>query len=65
MTPDVQPERPALFSLDRAAAYLSVSERTIRNLIKSGQLVGRQIGRRRLVPFSSLQAFLKRDHATK
>jgi excisionase family DNA binding protein len=64
MKPDEQPERPALFSIERSAAYLSVSERTIRNLIANGELVGRHIGRRTLVPFTSLQNFLKRDHAT-
>jgi excisionase family DNA binding protein len=64
MTPEQQPDVPALFSLDRAANYLSVSERTIRNLIKNRELVGRHIGRRTLVPYTSLQAFLKRDHVT-
>jgi excisionase family DNA binding protein len=65
MKPDEQPEIPALFSLERAAHYLSVSERTVRNLIANGELVGRHVGRRTLIPFTSLQHFLKRDHATK
>jgi excisionase family DNA binding protein len=64
MKPDEQPEVPALFSLERAANYLSVSERTVRNLIRNGELVGRHIGRRTLIPYTSLQAFLKRDHVT-
>jgi excisionase family DNA binding protein len=68
MRPNVQTDwmpEPALLSLKQSAAYLNVSERTIRNLLNRGELVRRRIGGRTLVPLTSLQSFLKRDHPTK
>src|SRR5579862_1031929 len=60
---DFRPE-PALFSKQQAAMYLNVSPRTITNLLREGQLVRRKIGARTLIPKTSLENFLKRDHAT-
>lgn len=60
---DWKPE-PALYTISQASAYLNVSERTIRNLLQNGELAGRRIGRRMLIPFSSLKHFLKQDHVT-
>ena len=57
---------PALFSKDQAAVYLGVSVRTIGNLrLRAKELVRRKVGSRSLIPKTSLENFLKRDHATK
>lgn len=58
-----QPE-PALWTVEQAARYLNVSVRTIGNLLKKKQLVRRKIGSRTLIPKSSIEQFLRRDHAT-
>jgi excisionase family DNA binding protein len=55
---------PALWTKAQAAAYLNVSERTIGNLLRRRELVRRRIGSRTLIPRTSLEAFLKKDHAT-
>jgi excisionase family DNA binding protein len=60
---DFRPE-PALWSVQQAAIYLGVSTRTIHNLMARGELVRRKIGSRTLIPKTSLQSFLKRDHET-
>lgn len=60
---DWQPE-PALWTKAQAAAYLNVSVRTIGNLLRRRELVRRKIGSRTLIPRSSIEAFIKRDHAT-
>jgi excisionase family DNA binding protein len=60
---DFRPE-PALWSIQQAAIYLGVSPRTIHNLMARRELVRRKIGRRTLIPKTSLQSFLKRDHET-
>jgi excisionase family DNA binding protein len=56
---------PALWTIPQAAAYLNVSPSTVKNLIRAGQLVRRKVGAKSLIPRTSLEAFLKRDHATK
>jgi excisionase family DNA binding protein len=61
--PSWMPE-PALWTDAQAARFLNVSERTIRNLVRAGQLVRRKIGKRSLIPRSSCLAFIKRDHPT-
>lgn len=53
-----------LLSKRDCAAALSVSVRTIENLIARKELVARRIGSRTLIPFAALQAFTRRDHAT-
>ena len=55
---------PLVYSVDETAVALGVSARTVRNLLRRGELVRRKIGSRTLVPITSVQAFLRRDHAT-
>lgn len=55
---------PILVTLRQAAELLGVSTRTIQNLIAAKQLPSRKIGRRRLVPYSGLQALARRDAQT-
>ena len=45
-----------------AARRIGVCPRTITNLIRAKELVSRKIGRRRVIPVSGLQAFLRHDH---
>jgi excisionase family DNA binding protein len=47
-----------------AARMLSVSPRTIQNYIAAKILPVRKIGRRTVIPVRSLEAFLRRDHAS-
>jgi len=54
-----------LYSKQEAAEMLSVSVRTIDNLILNGELVTRRVGSRVLIPYSSLLQFTRRDHKTK
>ncbi len=57
---------PLAYSVEDAARALGgVSTKTVYNLFKAGQLVRRKIGSRSVVPLSSIEAFLRRDHATK
>jgi excisionase family DNA binding protein len=53
-----------LIGKKEVATMLSVSIRTIDNLIACHELIARKIGRRTLIPISSLEAFARRDHAT-
>ena len=48
-----------------AAHLLSVSLRTIDNLVASKALPVRHIGRRALIPRAALENFARRDHATR
>jgi len=52
------------YSKAEAAKLLSVSARTIDNLIALKELTVRRIGRRVLVPHTSITAFLRCDHDT-
>jgi excisionase family DNA binding protein len=45
-----------------AARRLSVCPRTISNLLAAKELTSRKVGRRRLIPVSALEAFLRTDH---
>lgn len=47
------------------AGLLSVSVRTVDNLIARGELVCRRVGRRVLIPRQALEQFARRDHATR
>jgi excisionase family DNA binding protein len=49
-------------SMDEAARLLGVSPRTVANLARANRLTSRRIGRRRVIPVSALDAFLRRDH---
>jgi excisionase family DNA binding protein len=58
-------EVPKILVSKREAAFvLSLSVRTIENLISRKELVTRRVGRRTLIPVSSLEAFARRDHAS-
>jgi excisionase family DNA binding protein len=52
---------PLLVSKRDAAAALSVSVRTIQNLIIAKKLPTRRIGRRTLIPYSALRVLASRD----
>jgi excisionase family DNA binding protein len=55
---------PILVSKKEAARVLSVSLRTIDNLIAAKELAVRRLGRRCLIPRRALEEFARRDHAT-
>ena len=48
-------------SISEAARRLGVSVRTIATLVASKELGSRRIGRRRVIPVTALEAFLKKD----
>lgn len=54
-----------LVSKREAAEMLSLSIRSIDNLISCRELIARKVGRRTLVPLSALEAFARRDHSTR
>jgi len=58
------PDSPLLLTKEQTAALLNVSVRTVGNLLARRELVRRKIGTRTLIPRTSIDAFLKRDHAT-
>jgi excisionase family DNA binding protein len=51
-------------SIDEAARRLGVCRRTVINLLTAKELVSRRIGRRRVIPVTSLEALLRRDAKT-
>jgi hypothetical protein len=53
---------PLLVSKKDAALMLSVSVRTVSNLLRVKSLACRRIGRRSLIPVQSLRAFIRHDH---
>jgi excisionase family DNA binding protein len=57
-----QPIRRLLYSKKESAELLSVSVRTISYMIDGGALESRSIGRRVLIPYSSLESFAKKNH---
>lgn len=54
-----------LFGRRTAARLLSVSLRTLDNVIRSKELEVRRIGRRVLISRKSLEQFARRDHSTR
>jgi excisionase family DNA binding protein len=58
------PDAPLLLSIPQTAALLGISERTTKRLIARRELVSRKIGSRTLVPRTSVENFLRRDHET-
>jgi excisionase family DNA binding protein len=55
---------PILVSKKEAAQVLSVSLRTVDNLIAAKEPAVRRLGRRCLIPRAALEAFARRDHST-
>lgn len=53
-----------LFSKREAAQILSVSIRTIENLLARKLLASRRVGRRRLIPYTALVQVARRDTPT-
>jgi excisionase family DNA binding protein len=54
--------QPILISKKDTAVVLSVSVRTVQNLIARKQLPTRRIGRRCMVPYRAVVEFARRDH---
>jgi excisionase family DNA binding protein len=54
-----------LFSKREAAQVLSLSLRTIDNLIAADELATCRVGRRVLIPRTELERFIQRDHPTR
>jgi excisionase family DNA binding protein len=59
-----QPQFKLMYSKVEAAEMLSVSVRTLENLIASKQLIVRRVGKRVLIPYQSLVQFCRGDHST-
>jgi excisionase family DNA binding protein len=53
-----------MYSKTETAQMLSISIRTVENLMTNGQLAFRKVGKRVLVPVQALIQFTKRDHVT-
>lgn len=49
-------------SIPEAGRRIGVCPRTITNLIRAKELTSRKIGRRRVIPITALEAFLRHDH---
>jgi excisionase family DNA binding protein len=62
---DWKPTEPLLLNVAQTSALLGISQGTVKNLLRRGELVRRKIGARTLIPRSSVESFLKRDHPTK
>ena len=56
---------PVLISKRDAAKALSISLRTLDNLIAGKEIAVRRVGRRCLIPRTALEAFARRDHSTR
>jgi excisionase family DNA binding protein len=54
-----------LLSKRETARLLSVSLRTVDNLIARRELAARRVGRRVLIPRRTLEEFARRDHHTR
>jgi excisionase family DNA binding protein len=59
------PDAPLLLTVFQVAALLNVCPKTVRNLIAARELVGRRVGSRVLVPRTSVESFVRKDHQTK
>ena len=62
--PLTQPSTKLAYAKSEAAKILSLSVRTIENLIANKELSVRRVGKRVLVPHQSLLNFLRHDHDT-
>jgi excisionase family DNA binding protein len=59
-----QPQFKLMYSKKEAAAILSLSVRTIENLVANKELTVRRVGKRVLIPYQSLVQFSKGNHQT-
>jgi|NGEPerStandDraft_6_1074524.scaffolds.fasta_scaffold56629_2 excisionase family DNA binding protein len=59
-----QPRFKLMYRKSEAAEMLSVSVRTLENLIAGKQLIVRRVGKRVLIPYQSLVQFCRGDHST-
>ena len=55
---------PVAHTTHETAYMLRLSERFVRKLVSNKQLVARKVGRRTLIPRSSIDAFMRKDHPT-
>jgi excisionase family DNA binding protein len=58
-THDIQRNPPALLSALEAAAFLRISERTLRELVRLQRLKALRIGKRIVIRIADLNAFLE------
>lgn len=58
------PASKLAYSKAESAILIGVSLRTIDNLIARKEITVRRVGRRVLIPVTSMTAFLLRDHCT-
>lgn len=56
-------EPKLLYTRREAAELLSISLRLLDDLLATGELMSRRVGRRRLIPATALQAFARKDHS--
>ncbi len=49
------------FDISRAAAYLSLSQRTVRNLVYEGKIPAYRVGGKILISLPELEAFVQRN----
>jgi excisionase family DNA binding protein len=59
-----QDEQVLAVGVAEAARRLGLSPRTIALLISRRELPSRKVGRRRIIPVSALEDFLRKDHPT-
>jgi excisionase family DNA binding protein len=60
----IQMSETILISKRDAAKALSISLRTLDNLISAKEITVRRVGRRCLIPRKALEEFARRDHST-
>jgi excisionase family DNA binding protein len=61
---DWKPSEPLLLSIEQTSALLGISQGTVKNLLRRRELARRKIGSRTLIPRSSVENFVKKDHPT-
>lgn len=54
-----------LYSKSEAAALLSISPRTLDNMIALKRITARRVGARVLIPWEAMLKFCKADHSTR
>lgn len=61
---DIRSAPKLAYSKAEVSSLLSISLRTLDNLIARKEITVRRIGRRVLIPYTSVAAFLRCDHST-